>query len=366
MGPKLLVGGETTEEAEIWIRRMEVCFQEFRCTEEQKMETLDFLIEGRALKWWNSTSAQMIAARGVVTWADFRASFQKLYFPPALRQAKANELLSLRQGTMNIDEYQQKFFDLLSYCPEISSSTDMKYNVFLQGINPEIHDRVAVSDDTTYKGLVSRFHQAEDSLKRNRTFFPSSRTVSSLGPNTQYFKKQGVSYSSFGSGSGGMHHFGKKKGQGQCASCGARHPTEKCRRSGACYRCREMGHMKRDCSQITEGSASGYGSQPSISQRSQGQSVGSTNQRPCVSGQVFALSQDQIQQENEDVIAGIFLLCGIPAFVLIDTGASHSFILARFVKLHRLSYVSLDVEVSVSTPTGHSSLAMKLVFGCPL
>ncbi|XP_073153727.1 uncharacterized protein [Henckelia pumila] len=234
------------------------------------MEALDFLVEGRALKWWSSTSAPMIAARGVVTWADFRASFQKLYFPPALGQVKASKLLSLRQGTMNIDEYQQKFFDILSYCPEISSSTDMKYNLFLQGLNPKIHDPVAVGDDTTYEGLVSRCHQIEDSLKRNRSFFYTSRPASSLGPNTQSFKKQGVSSSFSGSGSGGVHHFGKKKGQGQCASCGDKHPTEKCRRSGSCYRCGELDHMKRDCPKITGGSPSGSGSQPSIPQRSQG------------------------------------------------------------------------------------------------
>ncbi|XP_073154005.1 uncharacterized protein [Henckelia pumila] len=276
MGPNPLVGGESPEDAENWLERMENFFHQFRCTEEQKMETIDFLVEGRLRNWWKFTSAPFVAARGIATWTEFRTAFQKLQ---------------------------------------------------------EIHDRVVVGDDMTYEGLVSRCRHAEDNI--------------------------GIT--------GGVQYFGKKKGQGQCETCGGPHPTERCRRTpGACFRCGEVGHMKRDCLQATIGSASGSGSHFSVPQRSQGQSVGSTNQRPRVSKQVFVVSQDQIQQENDEVIAGTFLLCGIPAFILIDTGSSYYFISARFVKRHRLLYVSLDVVVSVSTPTVHSALAKQLVLGCSL
>ncbi|XP_073153518.1 uncharacterized protein [Henckelia pumila] len=225
---------------------------------------------------------------------------------------------------MTIDEYQHNFFELLSYCPEISSSTEMKYNLFLQGLSPKIHDRVAVGDDMTYEGLVSRCHQAKDSLRRNKSFFSFSRPANSLGPRTQSFKNQGMPSFSSGSGSGGVHHFGKKKGQGQCAICRGRHPAEKCCRSGACFRCGEIGHMKRDCPQATGGSASGSGSHHFVPQRSQGQYIWSTNQRPRVPDR------------------------------------------SRFVKRYRLSYMPLDVVLFVSTLTGYLVLAKHLVLGCTL
>ncbi|XP_073137102.1 uncharacterized protein [Henckelia pumila] len=152
MGPKPLVGGESLEDVENRLRRMEVCFRVFRCTEEQKMETLEFLVEGRARKWWNYASPPFISAQGVATWEEFRTVFHKLYFLPALRQAKTREFLGLRQGSMSIDKYQLKFFELLPYCPQISDS-EAKYNLFLQGLNLEIHDRVAVGDDMAYEGL---------------------------------------------------------------------------------------------------------------------------------------------------------------------------------------------------------------------
>ncbi|XP_073136963.1 uncharacterized protein [Henckelia pumila] len=126
MGPKPLVGGESPEDAGNWLRRMEVCFWEFRCNENQWIETLHFLVEERSRKWWDSASAPFIAARGVATWDEFRTAFHKLYFTLALRQAKESELIGLRQGSMSIDEYQLKFFELLPYCPQIADSTEAK------------------------------------------------------------------------------------------------------------------------------------------------------------------------------------------------------------------------------------------------
>ncbi|XP_073153478.1 uncharacterized protein [Henckelia pumila] len=241
MGPKPLVGEESLEDVGNWLRHMEVCFREFQCTEEQRMENLDFLVKGPARKWWDSTSAPFIAARGVASWDEFCTAYHKMYFPPALRQSKTSELLGFRQGSMLIDEYQLKFFELLTYCPQIFDSTKAKYNLFLQGLNPEIHDRVAAGNGMTYEEIVSRCHQAEDSIRLNR-YFLSSRPTSSLDP-TQSFKKSGSSSST---GSGETRQSGKKKLQ--CDHCGRDHLIENCRAAArACFICGSVDHFKRDC-----------------------------------------------------------------------------------------------------------------------
>ncbi|XP_073139021.1 uncharacterized protein [Henckelia pumila] len=188
MGPKPLVGGESPEDAGNWLWRMEVCFWEFRYTEEQRMETLDFL-------------------------------------------AKASELLGLRQVSMSINEYQLKFFELLPYCPQIADSKEAKYNLFLQGLNPEINELFAVGDDMTYERLDMEI---------------------------------------------------------------------------LC----DLAGIIRGHADIVVGIILPIGAE----------------------SHVFSLRHDQEVDENEKVIAGTFLLFDIPAFALIDTSASHSFIFARFVK----------------------------------
>ncbi|XP_073020031.1 uncharacterized protein [Primulina eburnea] len=302
MGPKPLVGGETPDVAEDWLERMESCFRAFQCTEEQQMETLGFLLEGRARKWWRSTSAPIVQSQGRVTWAEFRAAFMQLYFPPALRQAKTIELLNLKQGSMSVDAYQQKFFELLPFAPHISGSSEAKYDHFLQGLNQEIFDRVTVCDNpTSYDGLVNRCRQAEISLQRGRSIL-SSRPPNTLSPRSQSFKKSGSSSSGSGSRSSGVFRFGKKKVS--CVHCGKNHPSEQCRSAaGACFQCGEMGHLKKNCPQLRGGAGSGSGSQTTVQQRTQGQAVGGSNFRPRAQGQVFALNQDQAADETGRVIA---------------------------------------------------------------
>ncbi|XP_073294469.1 uncharacterized protein [Primulina huaijiensis] len=206
MGPKPLVGGETLDIAEDWLKRMESCFRAFQCTEEQQMETLGFLLEGRARNGWRSTSAPIVQSRRRVTWAD---SVQ-LYFPPALVHANMIELLSLKQGSMSVDEYLPNFFELLPFAPHISGSSEAKYDHFLQDLNQEIFDRVTVCDDpTSYEGLVNQCRQVEINLQRGRSTL-SSRPPSTLSPRSQSFKKSGSSSSGSGSRSSGVFRFGKR------------------------------------------------------------------------------------------------------------------------------------------------------------
>ncbi|XP_073120181.1 uncharacterized protein [Henckelia pumila] len=138
IGPKPLLGGETPEVAEDWIERIENCFHAFKCSEDQKMEVATFLLEGCARKWWKSASTPVLEKHGHVWWPDFCRLFCQLYFSPALRQVKAIELINMKHGFFSVDEYKQKFIDLLLYFPHIGSSSEAKYDNFLQGLNQKI------------------------------------------------------------------------------------------------------------------------------------------------------------------------------------------------------------------------------------
>ncbi|XP_073153797.1 uncharacterized protein [Henckelia pumila] len=281
---------------------------------------------------------------------------------------------------MTIEEYQQNFFDLLPYCPHITESSMSKFDHFLQGLNPEIHQMVVVGSDMIYEGLVDRCHQAEDSLRRNRSMVHSfsSRPTSSLGPRGQSFKKQGGTSSS-SSRFGGVQRFGSQR-MSLCHQCNRRHPAGPCPISAsACYQCGQEGHMKRDCPMLIGAASGSRGSQatlqqpPSHQQHQQSQpspqqtlSCAHSSLWPRVQGQVFALNQEQAEADSDLMIAGTCSLCGFPAYILIDMGASHSFISAHFVKKYRLPFIPLDVLLVVSTPMGIEVLAKRLVVGCSL
>jgi hypothetical protein len=69
--------------------------------------------------------------------------------------------------------------------------------------------------------------------------------------------------------------------------------------------------------------------------------------------------------EDADVVYGMFLVISIPASVLFDSGASHSFITESFVEKHNIPKYPLKKMLHISSPGGdmkatHSCLHVNL------
>jgi hypothetical protein len=65
-------------------------------------------------------------------------------------------------------------------------------------------------------------------------------------------------------------------------------------------------------------------------------------------------------QENPQVVLGMFFVNSIPASVLFDSGASHSFISAQFVAKHSITMCTMKQTMLVKSPG-----EMKALYMCP-
>jgi hypothetical protein len=79
-----------------------------------------------------------------------------------------------------------------------------------------------------------------------------------------------------------------------------------------------------------------------------------------VRGRVNYVSVEQAQNDSV-VVLGMFPVNSIPATVLFDSGASHSFITDQVVTKHNLSMSSMKNPLIVSSPGGE----MKTGYICP-
>jgi hypothetical protein len=66
-------------------------------------------------------------------------------------------------------------------------------------------------------------------------------------------------------------------------------------------------------------------------------------------------------QEAKDVVLGTFLINSVPATILFDSGASHSFITEQFVVKHDVPRSSMKTHLLISYPNGE----MKSSHVCP-
>jgi hypothetical protein len=60
-------------------------------------------------------------------------------------------------------------------------------------------------------------------------------------------------------------------------------------------------------------------------------------------------------QDNPQVVLGMFFVNSIPASVLFDSGASHSFISAQFVAKHSIPMFPMKQTMLVKSPGGNES-----------
>ncbi|GJY28838.1 putative reverse transcriptase domain-containing protein [Tanacetum coccineum] len=127
------------------------------------------------------------------------------------------------------------------------------------------------------------------------------------------------------------------------------HPKKACHRAnGACFECREVGHLAKDCK---KGSASRRGNR--------------NNKPHATSGRVFALTTDQAANAPSTVLGTLFMY-DRDVFVLFDTGATHSVVSLGFSKHIKVPSTLLDYALSISTPMKNNVVIGHVYRDCSL
>ncbi|KZV14332.1 hypothetical protein F511_43689 [Dorcoceras hygrometricum] len=289
---------------------------------------------------------------------------------------------------------------LLKFAPHVAISDETQVDQFINGLNPDVFTLVNTGRPNTFADALNRAKGAEAGLLRQRRaqFVPlaarSSQENPQIPPPPRFdagssssgkknlFKGRGKQFKCSGTSSSASSNETKQREMGQtpdvyCAKCGGRHNTEQCRGVfGRCNLCNQPGHFARICPQSGVESSQNSGAERQVSSvhsfqtpnQQQGRQGGSqtVSQPPKQQERVFALTEEQALAVPDEVIAGNCYLCNFPAYVVMDTGASHTFISEHFFVSHDLPVEPLAEMVSVSSPRGKGTLSIKVVRNCVL
>ena len=93
---------------EHWLHILEQKFQLLTMTEEQKVRFVAQQLLGSTGAWWDTFNAmQPVDHR--VTWQEFTTTFREYYIPAGVLNLKLMEFLDLKQGSMSVMDYVNKF-----------------------------------------------------------------------------------------------------------------------------------------------------------------------------------------------------------------------------------------------------------------
>ncbi|KZV49525.1 hypothetical protein F511_24474 [Dorcoceras hygrometricum] len=385
--PPTLTGTESAIECENWLEDIEQLFEALEYTDERRVKLIIHQLHGVGKSWWVATKKALETQGTVITWAVFRTAFYQRFFPVSYRKDKGAEFANLRQGQLNIEDYVAKFTSLLKFAPHVAMNDEAQADQFINGLNPDVFTLVNTGRPNTFADALNRAKGAEAGLLRQRRaqFVPAAAKAaenpqipppprfdagsSSSGKKKNFFKGKGKQFKRSGTSSSSSSSDFKKMQAGPqtgeyCTKCGGRHATDQCIGvSGLCRICNQTGHFARICPQRNSGNfqnsaatrtipapdrSSVQSYQPQNPQQNRQGGIQTVSQPPKQQAKVFALTEEQAQAAPDDVISGNCYLCNFPAYVLIDTGASHTFISEHFVISHKLSAEPLTEIVFTS------------------
>ena len=287
------------------------------------------------------------------------------------------KFFELRKDNSSVMEYERKFTELARFVPEYVNTDEKRAKRFQQGLRPWIRSKVAVFELSTYVAVVQKamiiegeseqYNKERDSKKRKAESHGgnsgqgSSQGQFSKRPGFQQGKNIGFRKPEGGQGKQGNPHQNVNQQRQQrppvpdCKTCGKKHSglcnkstivcfkcnqkvhyANECKNQRTpilCNRCGKPGHIAKNCRTGMPAAATNNlmriaaPSQNTDILRIEGPSAGS-NPR----ARTFNMTMRDVVQ-NSDVVAGTLSVNSVPTKVLIDSGATRSFIFREFSQL---------------------------------
>ncbi|XP_027772374.1 uncharacterized protein LOC107017541 [Solanum pennellii] len=154
MNPPIFTGAKTSEDPQEFIDELQKILVAMGATDLEKAELASYQLKDVAQTWCKMWRDSRVLGGVPVTWELFKTAFLERYFPREMKEAKVEEFINLKQGSMTVMEYSLKFVKLSRFLTRINGDLDEECRSAM------LHDNMDLSR------LMVHVQQVEDSRKR--------------------------------------------------------------------------------------------------------------------------------------------------------------------------------------------------------
>ena len=96
-------------EADDWLRAVERQLDIAQCDDHEKVLYAFGQLQGTAQDWWESFEYGRPNNAPAITWQEFKDNFRSYHIPLGEVELKQEEFLNLKQGSISVCEYRNRF-----------------------------------------------------------------------------------------------------------------------------------------------------------------------------------------------------------------------------------------------------------------
>jgi hypothetical protein len=163
-------------QADDWLKSVEKMLNITQCLDREKVLYASGRLTGPAADWWDACCAAH-ATVDTITWAEFSTQFRNYHIPAGLMKIKRKEFLSLKQGSMSVSEYRDKFIQLSRYAPRDVEDDEKKQELFLDGLIGPLQYQLVSHTFPSFQRLLDKAIAVEN----KRSIFGEKRRAANQG-----------------------------------------------------------------------------------------------------------------------------------------------------------------------------------------
>jgi hypothetical protein len=330
------------EDAETWLLGMKKYFQLQNYSAHAEGRIAMYQLKGKASMWWDQFVQVQHIREKEVTWKEFKRYFEKKYLTKRYYDRKMKEFFELKLGSMTIDEYERSFLELLKYVPFIKDEA-VKIQRYLSGLPPSIGDKIQYDDPKTM----------EETIRREKCLYEQQRekpTFRKAWDDQKRVKKEQRQ-------KGNRTPFFRNSLQGQPSFREPRMTEERPQRQRQapiqCWGC-QGNHKYRDCPHKNGKARTVH----TVRQAETVEDMGSRMPR------IYAALDNKQAEFQSHMIEVEGMINNRPLVILIDSGASHSYVDPRVVESLHLMKSKHEKSWLVQLATGTKRKVTELVKYC--
>ncbi|XP_048446753.1 uncharacterized protein LOC125480212 [Pyrus x bretschneideri] len=373
-------------EVEEWLEQMEDTLESMRCPPSEWVDTVTYFLKEDARRWWKSVKHAR-PPNDPMNWVDFRKTFSDYFLSPSYQLRMRQQFLEFRQGDLSITEVDSIFRRLSRHHAGTYGNPGEKMVQLLICLNPEYCEPMAAIKHRSYEEMIetclrieqSRWetqHQAQAQLQfqgppryQDR---PRNQNQRGLKARVQVLLVKAQAMNLGDDPSVTSDHRSRVTGvEARNILPGIAHLND----------LPKVMHLRRV---IVEGviRAPVMARQPqqfstASGSHPQGNRAGRNNQGfrargghngvagHQLHGRINAMTQQEADQDPQ-VITGTLLICGNWARILIDPGATFSFVSSSFAPNLNSQPTPLGYDMLVQMPHGDLFCAQWEYRGCPV